>query len=97
MACFGSVLVAARIEGTDRGDELHLAAKHARRTIVRMEDRAMRLPRMTVRRWMIAVAIVALALVVAMRLFAPIVWDIEGRARDDQWLKVQWGEGGDPP
>jgi hypothetical protein len=39
---------------------------------------------------MIAVAVVALSLVAIMRLVVPIVWDLQGRAGDDHWLKKNW-------
>ena len=54
-----------------------------------MEDPATQLPQMTTRRWMLVVAVVALALVAVLRLFVPIVWDLQGRARDDHWLKTE--------
>ncbi len=48
----------------------------------------MRLSHMTTRRWMLVVAVLALALVAITRMVVPIVWDLRGRARDDHWLKV---------
>ena len=51
----------------------------------------MRLPEMTTRRWMLVIAAVALIVTVVVRMIAPVNWDIEGRARDDQWLKVKSG------
>ena len=49
---------------------------------------------MTTRRWMLVVAVLALILIVVMRLIAPIVWDRQGRARDDLWLKAKSGDFG---
>jgi hypothetical protein len=49
---------------------------------------------MTTRRWMLVIAAFALILGVVMRLIAPIVWDRQGRARDDKWLKAQSGDFG---
>jgi hypothetical protein len=51
----------------------------------------MRLPRMTTRRWMVVVVIVALIFVAVTQLVAPILWDSEGSARDDEWLKTKRG------
>jgi hypothetical protein len=55
----------------------------------------MRLPRMTTRRWMVVVLVVALILVAITQLLAPILWDLEGRARDDAWVKEKTGRGDD--
>ena len=49
---------------------------------------------MTMRRWMLVIAALALILGVVMRLIAPIVWDRQGRARDDTWLKEKSGDFG---
>jgi hypothetical protein len=59
------------------------------------EALAMRLPRMTTRRWMVVVVIAALILVAITQLVAPILWDSEGRARDDEWLKAKSGRSDD--
>ncbi len=47
----------------------------------------MRLPEMTIRRWMVVVAVLALTLVAVTRIVVPISWDLEGSAEDDHWLK----------
>jgi len=56
----------------------------------------MRLPRMTTRRWMFVVAVLALSLAAVTQLIVPIVWDLRERARDDHWFKVNttYAEGG---
>jgi hypothetical protein len=57
------------------------------------EVSAMRPPRMTTRRWMIVVVLVALILGAITQLVVPIMWDSEGRARDDEWLKTKSSPG----
>ena len=56
----------------------------------------MRLPRMTTRRWMFVVAVLALSLAAVTQLIVPIVWDLRERARDDHWFKMNttYAEGG---
>jgi hypothetical protein len=49
---------------------------------------------MSTRRWILVIAALALILAVVMRLIAPIVWDRQGRAKDDLWLKAQSGDEG---
>ena len=49
----------------------------------------MRLPQMTTRRWMIVVAICAIALV-AYRIIALILWDARKKQADDRWLTNHW-------
>jgi hypothetical protein len=53
----------------------------------------MRLPRMTMRRWMIVVVLVALILGAITQLVVPIMWDSDGRARDHDWLKTKSSQG----
>jgi len=46
---------------------------------------------------MLVVAVLAFILFVLTRLLVPIVWDRQGRARDDHWLRVKEGEVYDAP
>ncbi|WP_165247305.1 hypothetical protein [Paludisphaera soli] len=45
----------------------------------------MRIPVMTTRRWMLAVALTAAALV-ALQMIAVLVWDARQRAADERWM-----------
>jgi hypothetical protein len=47
----------------------------------------MRLPRMTTRRWMIAVSVVAVLIGVITRIFAPILRDLQEREDDARWVR----------
>jgi hypothetical protein len=53
----------------------------------------MRRPRMAARQWMVLVVLVALVLGAITQHVIPIMWDSEGRARDDNWLKTKSSPG----
>jgi hypothetical protein len=53
----------------------------------------MRLPRMTIKLWMVLVVAVALVLATQILMLGPLSRDFEERAEDDRWMKEQFNEG----